>query len=126
MKKLFKKIFPSKELRAYRKMYRRHKRELAKLTQKVKEWDYGWLDELVRTQIKHMYEYFSEGNNVWQVEESRVIIVRQLKYVLDLYDEMDNLWESSTNDLSEICRKEQKLYEEIYKYIASNMRGWWD
>ena len=52
MKKLFKKLFPSKEMRAYNKMHRRYRRELVKLAKTIGEWDYGWLyDERVRHSI---------------------------------------------------------------------------
>lgn len=52
MKKLFKKLFPSKEMRAYNKMYCRHRRELVRLAKTIREWDYCWLyDERVRHSI---------------------------------------------------------------------------
>ena len=144
MNKLFRKLFPSKEIRAYRKMRRRHKREMVKLAKKVRPFDYGWLDELVLTQIKHMYEYFSAGDNVWQTDETRLPIMEQLKHVLDLYDEMDHLWDdhirehienedgsitpTEESSKSYIKRKdrEMELYEEIYSYIGSNLQWWWD
>ena len=126
MKKLLRTLFPSKEMRAYRKMHRRHKRELVKLAKTIREWNYGWIDELVLTQIKHMHEYFSAGNNVWQTDETRLPIVEQLKHVLDLYDEMDNLWESSTKDCGQVLKREQELYEEIYGYIGAHLKEWWD
>lgn len=135
MKKLFRKLFPSKEMRAYRKMYRRHRKEMVKLAKKVREWDYGWIDELVLTQIKHMHEYFSAGNNVWQTDETRLPIVEQLKHVLDLYEELDSLWDMDTKgpdnlDSTEKIKwqytREYELYEEIYSFIGSNLKGWWD
>ena len=125
LRRLWKRLFPSKEMRAYRKMHRRHRREMVRLAKKVHEWDYGWIDELVRTQIKHMYEYFSEDNNVWQTDETRLPIVEQLKHVLDLYDELDNLWESDKDYASSLTR-EWELYEEIYSYIGTNLKSWWD
>ena len=126
MKKLFRKIFPSKQIRAYRKMHRRHRRELVKLAKKVREFDYGWLDELVLTQIKHMYEYFSAGNNVWQTDETRLPIVEQLKHVLDLYEELDSVGDDGTMDHMQIIRREQELFEEIYSYVGLHLQEWWD
>ena len=144
MKKLFKRIFPSKEMRAYRKTYRRHRRELLKLAKENRDFDWGWLDEFVRTKIKHMYEYFSEGNNVWQSDESLTEILEQLKHVLDLYEEMDNLWanyknnpiknddgsitvaDMGANEYLDIRTREQELYEEIYSYIGKYIQWWWD
>lgn len=144
MKKLFRKLFPSKEMRAYNKMYRRHRRELMKLAKKDRDWDYGWLDEFVLTKIRHMYEYFSDRNNVWQSDESLNEIIEQLKHVLDLYKELDGLWDNYESSLIKnddgsvtvtdegskrylaIKTREQELYEEIYSYIGKYIQWWWD
>ena len=126
LRKLKRKLFPSKEVRAFRRMHRRHSKELVKIAKQAYPFDYGWLDELVHTQIKHMHEYFSAGNNVWQTDETRLPIVGQLQHVMDLYDEMDNLWDSSTKEFGEVYKREQELYEEIYGFIGSNLKGWWD
>ena len=125
LRRLWKRLFPSKEMCAYRRMHRRHKRELIKLAKKVHEWDYGWLDELVLTQIKHMHEYFSAGNNVWQTDETRLPIVEQLKHVLDLYKELDGLW-GKNKDYMDSLKREQELYEEIYSYVGCHIKKWWD
>lgn len=132
MKKLFRKLFPSKEMRAYRKMHRRHRKELVKLVKKVRVFDYGWIDELVLTQITHMHEYFSAGNNIWQTDETRLPIVKQLKHVIDLYEELYDLWTTCYDSVDNVdktrCKyqREEELYREIYSYIGSNLRNWWD
>ena len=134
MKKLFRKLFPSKEMRAYNKMYRRHRRELVKLAKETREWDYGWLYDSVIMQIRHMYEYYSEGNNIFQSEESLNEILGQLKHVLDLHEELDHLWdgykfvseEESAKKFEDARTREQELYEEIYSYIGKYIQWWWD
>ena len=126
LRRLRKKLFPSKEMRAYNKMHRRHRRELVKLVKEVREWDYGWLDELVFTQIEHMHEYFSVGNNVWQTDETRLPIVEQLKYVLDLYGELNLVGDDDAMDYMQIRKREQELFEEIYKYVGCHIQEWWD
>ena len=144
MKKLFRKLFPSKEMRAYRKMYRRHRRELVKHAKGTREWDYGWLYDSTIMQIRHMYEYYTARNNVWQSDESLNEIVEQLKHVLDLHYEMDHLWdnhtgghvenedgsitvtEESANSYLRIQNREQELYEEIFAYIGRQIQWWWD
>lgn len=144
MKKLFRRLFPSKEMRAYNKMHRRHRRELVKLAKETNEWDYGWFYDSTITQIRHMYEYYSEGNNIFQSEESLNTILEQLKYVLDLNNEMEHLWDNYESNLitnddgsvsiteegqkkySAICDREQELYEEIYSYIGKYIQYWWD
>ena len=147
MNKLFRKIFPDKEFREFRKMHRRHRKELVKLAKETGEWDWSWLHRMVIMQINHMHEYYSNGNNVWQVDESRLQIVEELKYILDLENELDRL-ENDHCGLELVCEgdkvvgytvpddfmerslkqdeRERELYEEIYSSIGKNLRGWWD
>lgn len=147
MNKLFRKIFPDKEYREFRKMHRRHRKELVKLSKETGEWDWSWLHRMVIMQIRHMHEYYYNGNNVWQVDESRLKIVEELKHVLDLEDELDRLGNDHCglelvyegdrlightvpDDFLEKYNKkearEQELYEEIYSSIGKNLQGWWD
>lgn len=145
--KLFRRLFPSKEMRAYRKMHRKHKRELIKLAKEDAEWDWSYLHTLVVTKIRHMYEYYKAGNNVWQSDESLLPTIDQLKHVLDLQEELDNVFkdvpapEMKVNDdksltftwseeakqrSDEAYKRENELYEEIYSYIGQKIQWWWD
>ena len=140
--KLFRKLFPTKETRAYRKMYRRHRRELIKLAKKDAEWDWEFLHTLVMAKVRHMYEYYEAGNNVWRLKT-----VAELKHVLDLQEELDNVFngmprpiikvnddgsvtftcnEEDDKRADEMFKREDELYKEIYCYIAEYLRGWWD
>ena len=94
MKKLFRKLFPSKEMRAYNKMYHRHRKELVRHAKQTREWDYGWLHESVIMQIRHMYEYYTARNNVWQSDESLDLLKASLKRILDLNEELNHLWDN--------------------------------
>ena len=146
MKKLFRRLFPDKEMRAFRKMHRRHRKELVKHAKETGEWDWFWLHESIIMQIRHMYEYYSEGNNVWQADESRLKIVEQLKRVLDAEAEIDRM-QDDKNGVEFVCEgdkvravypddytervqkweeRQQGLYEEIYGIIGKYMRWWWD
>ena len=146
--KLFRKLFHTKETCAYRKMHRRHRRELIKLAKKDAEWDWEFLHTLVITKVRHMYEYYEAGNNVWQVDEERLKTVAELKHVLDLQEELDGLFdkyhpeitaqftedgklriiedEDSERRSDEMFERKDELYKEIYCYIAEHLRGWWD
>lgn len=144
MKKLFRRLFPNKEMRAYRKMYRRHRKELVKHAKETREWDWCWLYDGTIMQIRHLYEYYSEGNNVWQCDESRREILDQLSHVLDLNDELEHLWDNYESNIvnnddgsisvteeghkkySAIRDRERELYEEIYSYIGKFIQYWWD
>lgn len=133
-----------KSMRAYRNMHRRHRRELVKLAKETREWDYGWLYDSVIMQVRHMYEYYSAGHNIFQSEESLNGILGQLKHVLDLNDEMEHLWDNYESNViknddgsisvteeghkkyAAIKDREQELYEEIYSYIGKYIQWWWD
>lgn len=133
-----------KEMRAYRKMHRRHRKELVKLAKTIREWDYGWLYDSTITQIRHMYEYYTARNNVRQSDESLLPLIDSLKHVLDLDDELEHLWddhtsgcivnedgsisatEESTKSFLDKSKREQELYQEIYYHIGSNILTWWD
>lgn len=138
--KIFNRLFPSAERRAFNRMHRRHRRELVKLARKTYEYDYGWLHESVVLQIQHMYEYYKEGNNVWQTDATKLPILEQLKQVLDWVSEFD---EDNVADLdfvheeivcrdghrekmSDIEAKESELYQKIYSYIGQYIQWWWD
>ena len=128
MKKLFRKLFPNKEMRAYCKMHRRHRRELIKHAKATYEWGWDWLHDSVIMQIRHMYEYYIADNNVCQTDDRRFMIIEQLKRVLDLNEAIDQIqyddhwWERA----EELENREQKLYEELYSSIGRDLRWWWD
>jgi hypothetical protein len=117
------KSFWKRPNRAYRKMVNKHRAELIELAKADNDWDWAFLDDFVRVKIKHMYEYYSRGNNVYQSDESRLKIVDELKHVMDLYEELDNVWDIPDIDH---MKREDELYEEIYGYIGCTIRGWWD
>jgi vacuolar-type H+-ATPase subunit E/Vma4 len=131
-------------MRAYRKMYRRHRKELVKLAKTIREWDYGWLYDSTIMQIRHMYEYYTARNNVYQSDESLLSLIDSLKYVLDLDYELEHLWddhvgghvvhedgsisatEESAKSFLDRSKREQELYREVYNHIAHNIMTWWD
>ena len=116
----------SKEIRKYCKMHRKHRKELIKLAKETREWDFGWLHDMVIMQIKHMYEYYSAGNLVYQSEESLNKVLESLKHILDLQNELDTLWDNCNEKNEDLFRRENELYAEIYTYIGQNIQWWWD
>jgi hypothetical protein len=146
MKKLFRRLFPNKEQRMFDKMHRRHRKELVKHAKETREWDWGWLHDSIIMQIRHMHEYYSAGNNVWQTDESRLPIVEQLQHILDLEAEIDRMQDDDlgveyvhengvctasfpddyTERVQEWHKREQGLYEELYGSIGKHLRWWWD
>lgn len=137
----------NKEMRAFYKMNRKHRKETIKLAKEYCDWDFSYFHDLVITKIRHMYEYYSAGNNVWQSEESLNEVLMSLKHVLDLQEELDNVfkdvpapemkvnddksltftWSDEARQLSdEAYKREDELYKEIYNYISIHLRSWWD
>lgn len=148
MNKLFRKLFPSKEMREYRKMHRRHRKELVKLAKETCPFDWHWLHEMTLMQVRQMFEYYVDGNNVWQIDESRFEIIEQLKEVLDtqeaiernyeddcglefVYDEDGNIIKTIRPDnyserVLHNYDEEIYLYEKFYTLIGKNILSWWD
>lgn len=147
--KLFRKIrnLFNKEVRAYDKMHRKHRKELIKLAKEDAEWDWCFLHDLVLTKIRHMYEYYKAGNNVWQTDETLLPTINELEHVLDLQYELEHLhdnvpapemtknedksltftWSDEAKTLSDAAyKREDEIYTEIYTYIGEHLRGWWD
>ena len=122
--KIFKRIRNQfdKEMRAYYKMRRKHRKELIKLAKEDRDVDWEYLHILVLTKIKHMHEYFSAGNCVWQTDETRLPTIEELKHVLDMQEEMDK--EVAGRVI--YIEKREEQYKEMYEYIGSHMLGWWD
>jgi hypothetical protein len=128
-------------------MHRKHRKELIKLAKEDREWDWAYLHDIVIAKIRHMYAYYSAGNNVWQTDETLLPTIDELKHVLDLQEELDNVFkdvphpETTVNSDKSLtftwseearqCRdaaykRHDELYEEIYSYIGKHLQGWWD
>lgn len=106
------------------------------------DFDWSYLHDLVITKIKHMYEYYREGNNVMQTDETRVPIMDQLSHVLDLQYELDHLYDyldydkdwpwivnrdkESITKVQALLEKESELYKAIYTFIGEHIEEWWD
>lgn len=144
MKRIFRKLHPSKETRAYNKMHRRHRRELINHAKETREWDWSYLHDSIIMQIRHMYEYYTAGNNVMQSDESNKIVIDQLSHVLDLAKEIEDIadedpsfflkdgkiqyicQEDYEKKFAELAEREHNLYKELYSYIGEYIRWWWD
>lgn len=124
-----------RSMRAYRKMYKRHRKEMIKLAKEDRDFDWAYLHDFVLTKIEHMYEYYSTGNNVCQIEETLKPILESLKHVIDLQNELDNIWLTNTQNedgfdamdkLTTLFKREDEIYKEMYAYIGQHLREWWD
>lgn len=104
----------NKEMIEYRKMTRKHRKALKKLVKNYADFDYGYLQDFVVTILKNMLEYYSEGNNIWQTEETLTPILETLHEALKKADVIKANYD------------EAKYYEDFYTYIGKNICRWWD
>ena len=123
MHRLFNRLCPSKDMRVYRKEHRKHRKELVKLAKNSYEFDYGYFHRMVIMQIINMLEYYSDGHNVLQTDDSRLCILKQLQHILDIESEINRLEEITSPEAE---NKISELYVELYKSIGENLRNWWD
>ena len=129
-KSIYSKI-DGKEKRAYRKMYKKHRKEMIKLAKEDRDFDWSYLHELVITKIKHMHKYYHDGNNVMQTDETRIPILDQLSHILDLQYELDHLYDDNyinytVEEATSLWKKESDLYKSIYTFIGEHIEEWWD
>lgn len=143
-----------REARRRHKMYwKEHKAFIKALKNSVKDaglFDYSWLEEMTRIWVSHMLNYYKNGYNVWQVDESRLEIVEQLEEVNGLFEQLDHVYDRSNSFLKaendddflpsvndgdketwreavvEETDKEHELYKEIYAKIGEYIQYWWD
>lgn len=114
-----------KEYRRYKKMHKRHQKELIKLAKKSADFDFGYMHQYVVMKLKHMYEYYKAGDNVWQCQESLDCVLDTLKHALELADKIDNIWIYADNDTN-WGQVECNAYKEFYTYIGEHCLYWWD
>lgn len=106
-------------------MYRRHRKELIKLAKETREYDWGWLHDMVLLQIRNMLEYYSDGANVWQTDDSRQDIINKLQEVLGIQKEIEEREIDLERPLDGL-NKEAELYEKFYATVGKNIMWWWD
>lgn len=104
-------------IKKYRKMQRKHTKELVKVAKKTKDFDYGFFHELVMKQIHNMYEMHSDRECVLQVDESRLEIVNQLKEIIELNNKLS---------VTVSYKDEKDILKQIYTKIGENIMYWWD
>lgn len=119
-----------KEWRAYKKKRKAARKKLKKLLKTYGPWEWGYIQDFMEIIINDMYDYYNEGVNVWQTDETRVPIINQLLKALDLIDQIDKIDNlDCPTSLEEAKRQEdnlQQAYIDFYTHIGKNLRWWWD
>ena len=104
-------------IKRFRKMQRKHTKELVKVAKKTKDFDYCYFHNLVMKQIHNMYEMYSDRECIMQVDELRLEIVNQLKEIIDLNDKLS---------VTVTYEDKKDILKQIYTKIGENMMYWWD
>ena len=79
-----------KEKRAFKKMRRKHKKELRKLIKEDVPWNWECLHELIVLKIKQTYEYFEAGNCIIQAKEGVTKVLQSINKVLNILNQMNH------------------------------------
>jgi len=90
----------------YQKMQEAHRNALHTLADNDCDWDWEFMHKFVLTKIRNMLEYYELGENNTNSAECNAKIIRELKHTLEL---------NESGDL-----------RNMYAYIGSHMREWWD
>ena len=104
-------------IKRFRKMQRKHTKELVKAAKKAKDFDYWYFHELVTKYIRNMYEMYSDRECIFQSDESRLEIVNQLKEIIDLNDKLS---------VAVTYEDERDILKQMYTKIGENIMYWWD
>lgn len=104
-------------IKKYKKLQKKHTKELVKIARKTKDFDYGFFHDLVMKQIQNMYEMYSDRECILQVDESRLEIVNQLREIIDLNNKLT---------VATLPEDEDAILNQIYTKIGENIMYWWD
>lgn len=87
-----KSLRPTKaEMKAYKKMRKRHRKELKKMVKEDRPWDWEYFHDLIVLKLRQTYEYYVAGNYVHQAKEERKELLKSMKKVMDILDAIEHV-----------------------------------
>ena len=108
------------------------RKKMKKLIKTYGPWEWGYVHDFIILAVNDMYEFYNEGDNVWQSDDSRLETVNQLLKAKELIDEVDK-FENGERKFEDFLKKgenyleaEQKAYDDFYTYLGKYIRWWWD
>lgn len=128
----------------YRKMFKKHNKQLKDIAKKTRPWDYGWSADFLIEHLKFMRDYYTLGENVvscedceWKEEEeyTRIEIINQILNAYEAFIEYhpdfkelqnikdDNerrLWIKKTNEYH------LSLKHKFFVLLEKNISKLWD
>ena len=85
-----------------------------------REFDYGYLDDMILLKLKHMLSFYSNPDKCMQVDESRLEIVAELKEAISLFKKVTEI------DVVLNTKDELENRLNAYTYLGKHSRKWWD
>lgn len=82
-----------KRSKEYKKMMRKYKKSIRTKAKEMSQcpWDYGYAVDIFMEYVRFMRDFYTLGENVWQVEESKNEIIESLNKVLSLYEDLEKI-----------------------------------
>ena len=109
--------------KAYRKLFKKQKKELVKRAKQFKAFDYGFIDKLLFQVIRMFYDFYKNPDLLYQDTESEFndwpSMVNSLKRCVEIVDIIENVDYDS-------CTTERELRDELFNLIRDNHTAWWD
>ena len=126
----FIKYYFSKENREEKAAYKRCMKRVKATRKKMKElvehygpWEWGYIHDFIELAIRDMYEYYNEGDNVWQEDTSRLKNVNQLLKAIDLFEDINRFEENANpKDYAKIdeLKAQANIVREEIKRLRQN------
>lgn len=142
----------SKEYKRFLKAEKKYKKALIKYIKKEEHsYDSYQFPAIIMMMLKRRLEYYTQGDNVWQSEDSQKLVIKSLEkaislgeYALDDYnfyyeDDKEYFKKKTYESLDfkdyphhtieekyEMLEKERTAYKQWFVYIAEHLNEWWD
>lgn len=86
------------------------------------DWDYGFLEELIKMKLKWMHKYHATHSLI----DDHNRVTRQLRYALRLTELLDELEYSEIGDYRLYAAKQEELIDRLFKHVRKYYRHWWE
>lgn len=142
----------SKEFKRFWKAEKKYKKALIKYIKKEESsYDSYQFPAIIMMMLKRRLEYYTQGDNVWQSEDSQKLVIKSLEkavslgeYALDdynfYYEDEKEYFKRMDHDHLDIkdyphhtieekvamFKKERQAYSDWFSYIGEHFDEWWD
>lgn len=104
----------------YYAMMKKYKKQLNQISKETTPWDYGHIEKFVVTSLKFMLEYYTNGENVWGLDNpedpKRIAILKELVM----------LWKKYVYFYDRNYKLAEKFYKDFWTKLGENLHYLWD